>query len=110
VDRTTYSDATLPNLLPPEIAEACRRQFGVPDRMLNAAMSQPILDRPRIVARVRQSVSARMAERMHMNREIEAGALRKPFNVPVNRIRGEGSATFGGEYEAAVGELSAKLT
>jgi hypothetical protein len=46
---------------------------------------------------------------MDMDREIEASALRKPFNVPVNRIRGEWSAPFGREYEAAVERLSAKL-
>jgi hypothetical protein len=46
---------------------------------------------------------------MHMNREIEPYALRKPFNVPVNRIGGERPSPFGGEYESRVRKLTAKL-
>ena len=45
-----------------------------------------------------------------MYREIEASALSKPFNVPVNRVRRERPAAFGREYKARVGELPSKLT
>jgi hypothetical protein len=40
-------------LLPPEVLEPCRRQFGVPNRVLNASMAEPVLDGSRIVPGVR---------------------------------------------------------
>ena len=63
-------------------------------------MAQPILDGPRIMPCISQRVAAAVAEHMAMYREIEASALSKPFNVPVNRVRRERAAAFGREYKA----------
>ena len=40
-------------LLPPEVLKPRRRQLGVPNRVLNASMAEPVLDGSRIVPGVR---------------------------------------------------------
>src|SRR5215471_15125993 len=44
-----------------------------------------------------------------MHREIKASALAKPFNVPVDGVRGEWPAALSGEHVLAIRELPLKL-
>jgi hypothetical protein len=70
-------------------------EFSQPVIVLDAAVSQPVLDGPCIVSSVRQSVSAPMAEQT-VDLEIDASAFAKAFNVAVNRIGVNGS--FAGSF------------
>jgi hypothetical protein len=45
----------------PEISETIRRYFGVAHRVLDIAMPKPRLQRTRVVACIRQCVTARMS-------------------------------------------------
>ena len=72
-------------------------------------MSEPVLDGSGIVSGVRQCVAAAVAQHVRVDREIEASALAKPFDVPVNRVRSERAAPLSREDEAAVRELPAQL-
>ena len=45
-------------VLPPEVAEAGRRKFGVAHRVLNVLVPEPSLQRPGVVAGVGQGVAA----------------------------------------------------
>jgi hypothetical protein len=71
-------------------------------------MAKPILDGPRIVSRIRQREAASV--HVSMYREIEADALRKPFDVPVSRVRREWSTPLSGEHESRVRKLATKLS
>jgi hypothetical protein len=53
----------------PETLEAGRRQLGVAHRMRDVAVAPPILQRPRIVAGVRQGEAAGVPEHVAMDRE-----------------------------------------
>jgi hypothetical protein len=72
-------------------------------------MAQPVLDCSGVMAGVGQCVSASMAEHVAVDLEIEPSALRKPFDMAINGVRGEWSAALGREYESRVGKLPAKL-
>jgi hypothetical protein len=61
--------------LPPEILEPVRRQFGVPDRVLNVLVAEIGLQRPRILAVVGQLVAARMPQHVRVSFEAEPGHL-----------------------------------
>jgi hypothetical protein len=52
------------------------------------------------VSDVRQRVAAGMAKHVSMDLEIKAGALPKPLNVPVNRVRREWSVLLSLKHEA----------
>ena len=73
-------------------------------------MAKPILDCPRIVSRIGQREAASVPQHVSMYREIEAGALRNPFDVPVNRVRREWSTPLSGEYEGRIRKLATKLS
>ena len=61
--------------LPPEVLETSRRQFGVPDRVLDIAMTEISLQSSRIMAGIGQGEAAGMPEHMRMCLEIEAGSI-----------------------------------
>ena len=63
-------------------------------------MAQPILSSTGIVAGICQRVSATVAQHVRMDQGIEASALAKPFDVPVNRVRSERAAPLSREDEA----------
>ena len=73
-------------------------------------MAKPILDGPRIVSRIRQREAASVPQHVSMYRKMEACALRKPFDVPINRVRREWSTPLSGEHESRVRKLATKLS
>jgi len=60
-------------LIPPEASEPIRRQLGIPNRMLNVSVPQVVLNRPRVVAVVRQLVAARVVPHVRMHEEAQRG-------------------------------------
>ena len=62
--------------LPPEILESVRRQFGVPDGVLNVLVPQVGLQRPGILAVVRELVAARVAQ--HVRGALKASPTASP--------------------------------
>src|SRR2546427_9736374 len=62
-------------LIPPKILKPLRGQLGVFHRMLDVAMPQEELDRPRILLVVGQLIAATMPELMRVYREPQPGAL-----------------------------------
>ena len=56
------SSVTVPPSLSPEVLEPSWRQLGVAHRVLDRAVAEPILQRQRIMSRIRQSVAAGMPE------------------------------------------------
>jgi hypothetical protein len=61
-------------------------------------MPQVVLNRPRVVAIIRQLVAARVAQHVRMDGEVEArGAARASEDLPHGRI-GQRSPAFGREY------------
>jgi len=76
--------------------------------MLDRAVAEPILQRPRIMPCIRQSVAAGMPEHVTVNREGESRALANAFDHPIDSVRCERAAPLGRKNEAAVGELPAQ--
>ena len=56
-------------LIAPEILEPICRQFGVAGGMLNVAVSQIMLDRPRVLPVVGQLVAGGVAQHVRMDRD-----------------------------------------
>ena len=50
---TTFLEARGAGSLTPKIPEPIRRQLGIPHRVLNVAMPEPSLQRPRVVSGIR---------------------------------------------------------
>src|SRR5262249_18305030 len=59
--------------LSPEVLKAIRRKFGVTHRVLDVLVSEPDLERPSVVARVRQGVAAAMSQHVRMDRKRHLG-------------------------------------
>src|ERR1039458_2930164 len=55
--------------IPPEPLEPCRAQLGISDGVLDIPVSEPQLQRPCVVAVVRQLEAARVPEHVGMNGE-----------------------------------------
>jgi hypothetical protein len=81
-------------LLPPEVFEPLRSQFGVPDRVLNVAVTKVRLQRPRVMAGIGQCEAARVPQHVGMGLEDEAGR-------PAGTLDKLGE-TRGGERRAAL--------
>jgi hypothetical protein len=64
-------------------------------------MPKPILDAPRIMARIRQGVATPMSQHVDVHRKWEAGALADALDKPVDGIRCERPAALSLEYKAA---------
>jgi len=62
----------------PEVLEPMRRQLGVAHRVLNILVPQPSLQRPCVVAGVRQGVAAAVAQHVRMDRKGHFGASPDP--------------------------------
>jgi len=61
--RSSWSPVTaartrLTAILPPEVAEAGRRKFGIANRVLDVRVPEPRLQRPRVVTGIGQRVAA----------------------------------------------------
>ena len=72
-------------------------------------MAQPILNRPRVVALIGQSITAGVPQHVDMNLERKAGAGADALDEAIDGIGGEWSATLGLEDLAAAG-LALQLT
>ena len=59
----------------PEVPEPPCSQFGVPCRVLDVAMAQPLLNGSRIVSIVGELIATAMAHHVRVNREAELGRL-----------------------------------
>src|SRR3974377_682052 len=55
----------------PEVLELGRRQFGIPDRVLDRFVTKVVLNATRIVACIGQRVAAGMAQHINVDREAE---------------------------------------
>jgi hypothetical protein len=62
----------------PKVLEPCRRQFGVANRMLNVAVSEVSLQRPRVVTSVRERVAAGVLEHMRVSFEAKPRLNARP--------------------------------
>ena len=65
-------------VLSPEILEARRRQLGIAHRVLDVLVAKPSLQRPRVVAGVRQGVAAAMPQHVRVYRELHLGPSPDP--------------------------------
>jgi hypothetical protein len=64
----------------PEVAEARWRKLGISNRVLDIAVAEPGLERPRVVSRIRQCVATGMAEHVSMSLDLEASRLRRSLD------------------------------
>ena len=69
----------------PEIFEPAGRQFGVAHRVLNVLVAEIKLDRPRILAGVREVIARGVAQHVRMNRKPVASGLRGYGNDVMHR-------------------------
>jgi hypothetical protein len=73
------------------------------------AVTEPVLDAPRVVARAGQRVAAGVVQDVGVNRKGEAGARADALDEPIDGVGRERAAALGGEDEGAVSELPAQL-
>jgi hypothetical protein len=73
--------------LAPEILEPRRRQFGISHRVLDRAVTKPILQCPCVMACVRQGVAAGVSQHVNVDRERYPGALTNALYKPIERDR-----------------------
>jgi len=71
----------------PKILEPIRCQLGVARGVLDVAVAQVLLDRPRVLSIVRQFVARGMAQHVRMHRE---GKARLPSSAPDDLAHGSG--------------------
>jgi len=85
--------------------KAIRSQVGVPRGVLDVAMPEVMLNRPCVVAVVRQFVAGRMAEHMRMNREPDAGVASRSSDDLSDRIRSQWCFALANENISSAGLL-----
>ena len=95
------------DLLPPEILEPRRGQFGVADGVLDVTVAQVGLQGARIVALVGQRVAAGVSEHVRMRLETQLGLRACTLDHAGEAGRGKWGATFRGEHEGGLGLLLA---
>jgi hypothetical protein len=93
----------------PEAGEPRRAEFSVPYGMLDALMSQPVLDCPGIVASISQRIATAMAQHVDVDAKRQRRSLPNRLNLAVHCVSGERSTALSGEYEGRVRKLPAKL-
>src|SRR5215472_4066804 len=86
-------------LISPKVFETRWRQFRISHRMLNIFVAEVGLQRARVVAPVRQCITARMAQHVRVNYEVEACTFANPLNQPINCPRCEWPAALGLEHK-----------
>jgi hypothetical protein len=79
-------EAAAPPKAPAE-QQKFRRRHRIADRVLGIAMSKPGLQRPRMVARIRQRIAAVIAQHVRMDRERHLGPSADPAKERVERLR-----------------------
>src|SRR5262249_10937265 len=83
--------------LSPEVLKSIRRKFGVAHGVLDVAMPEPGLQRPRVVAGVSQSIATCVPEHVRMDREGHAGALAQACEQRTEALGTHRAAALGGE-------------
>jgi hypothetical protein len=87
------------SLLPPEVFEPVRGQFGVPNRVLNVPMAKVRLQRPRVMARIRQGEAASVPEHVRVGLELQLSLDPGALDHPREAGCGEWRAPLAYEYE-----------
>src|SRR5262249_5858683 len=83
--------------LSPEVLKSIRRKFGVAHCMLDVAMAEPGLQRPRVVAGVSQGIATCVPEHVRMDREGHAGGLAQACEQRAEARGAHRGAALGGE-------------
>ena len=89
-------------LIAPEILEPICRQFSVAGGMLNVAVPQIMLDRPRVLPVVGQLVAGGVAQHVRMDRELDAGLASGSTDDLAHRIGAERRLALAHEYVGGV--------
>jgi hypothetical protein len=82
----------------PAEQQKLRGRLGIADRVLGTAMTKPRLQRPRIVARIRQRIAAAVAQHVRMDRERHLGPSTDPAKERVERLRRHRPVPLGQEH------------
>ncbi len=82
----------------PEVFESARRQFGIAGGVLDVAVSEVLLDRPRILPVVGQFISGGVAEHVWVNLERDASLAPSPVDDFADCINGERSLALTDEH------------
>jgi hypothetical protein len=72
-------------------------------------MTEPVLDCPRVMSGVCQSVAAAVPKHVRMDFEWETGSFADTLDKPIDLVRGEGTAALSGENVLAVRKLPLQL-
>src|SRR5262249_25631335 len=83
--------------LTPEVLEPIRRKFGVAHGVLDVAMAEPGLQRPRVVAGVSQGIATCVPEHVRMDREGHPGALTQACEQRPEALGAHRAAALGDE-------------
>jgi hypothetical protein len=89
----------------PEVFEPARRQLGVSHRVLDVAVAEVSLQRPRIVALVGQRKAARVAQHVRMSRKAQLGLDTSALHHASKACRRERRPALAGEHERRLGIL-----
>src|SRR5262249_53982166 len=89
--RSSWSPVTaartrLTAILPPEVAEAGRRKFGIANRVLDVLVPEPRLQRPRVMTGIGQREAAAVPQHVGMDRKWHLGAHTNPAEQGVERL------------------------
>jgi hypothetical protein len=82
----------------PAEQQKLRRQLGIADRVLDIAMTKSRLQRPRIVARIRQRIAAAVAQHVRIDRKRHLGSSTDPAKERVERLRRHRPVPLGQEH------------
>src|SRR5262245_4945084 len=67
----------------PKVLEPVRRQFGIPDRVLNVLVPEVVLQGPGVMAIVGELEPSGVAKHVRVDREWHLGGLAEALNEPV---------------------------
>ena len=103
--RSSWSPVTaartrLTAILPPEVAEAGRRKFGIANRVLDVLVAKPCLERPRVVAGIGKRIAAAMPQHVRVDRKRHLGPSTDPAEQRVPCLRRHRSVPFGHKHVA----------
>ena len=96
---STSIRATFAWRLPEEVTKAGWCQLSVFHRVLNIAVPQIALQRPRIMPRIGQGVAGCVAQHMRVGLETQFGGFTSPLDHAREASGGEGRAALAGEHE-----------
>jgi len=85
--------------LAPKVLKSRRRQFGVPHRVLDVAVTQIGLQRPRIMSPICQRVPASVPQHVRVRLKAKLGLDPCPLHHAGKPGGGERRAPLRGEYE-----------